>query len=86
MWYIPTVRMPASLGPAWSPIVKKAMSWWLDESGATHEDVLPVGIVDDRAEPEHVGVEALLATGVADVEHRMVHSCDPHRASLLFCI
>jgi hypothetical protein len=52
----------------------------------THEDVLPVWIVDDRAETEHVGVEALLATGVADVEHGMVHPCDPHRASLLIVL
>ena len=43
----------------------------------------PSGSSTIELEAEHVGVEALLAAGVADVQHRMVHPGDPHRASLL---
>jgi hypothetical protein len=41
MWYIPTVCRPAVEAPAFSPIEKKAMSWWLFEAGARRNTNAP---------------------------------------------
>lgn len=43
MWYMPTVREPASDAFALSPMVKNAMSWWLSEAGARMKTKLPGG-------------------------------------------
>ena len=63
-----------------SPMVKKAMSWSFVESGAWRSTSLREA-AGHVAEAEHIAIEGRGALGIADVQHRMVHSTMPMRVS-----